>query len=104
MQALSTGDTFWIFAAAILLLPLAFAICVKFPLIVTLGFIAILFVFPASTWGQLEADNTIYARGTGIFYFSLLNILLWIAGAAALIRSVTEPDVTRSSSPFTGFL
>lgn len=103
MQALSTGDTFWIFAAAILLLPLAFAICVKFPLIVTLGFIAILFVFPASTWGQLEADNTIYARGTGIFYFSLLNILLWIAGAAALIRSVTEPDVTRSSSPFTGF-
>lgn len=103
MQALSTGDTFWIFAAAILLLPLAFAVCVKFPLIVTLGFVAILFVFPASTWGQLEADNTIYARGTGLFYFSLLNILLWVASAAALIRSVTQADVSRSSSPFTGF-
>ena len=103
MQALSAGDTFWIFIAAVCILPLAFAVCVKFPLAVTLGFIAILFVFPASTWGQLEADNTIYARGTGIFYFSLLNILLWVAGAAALMRSVSHPDLSRPARPFTGF-
>ena len=103
MQALSASDTFWIFAAALVLLPLAFAVCVKFPLGVTLGFIIILFVFPASTWGQLEAENTIYARGTGIFYFSLLNILLWVAGAAAVMRSVSHPDFLRSPSPFTGF-
>ncbi len=101
MQALSAADTIWIFAAAILLLPVALAVCLHFPLVVTLGLVAILFLFPASTWGQLETDNTIYARGTGIFYFSLLNLLLWIAGAATCIRRLRQSATGNTSSLFT---
>ncbi len=43
---------------------------------VALGFVAILALFSSSTWGQLQEENTLYARGTGMFHFSLLNLLL----------------------------
>jgi hypothetical protein len=103
MQTLSVSDAFWLLIAALLVLPAALALCLKLPAVVALGFVTILFAFSSSTWGQVEADNTIYARGTGLFYFSLLNILLWIAGAATLLRSLTKQQTAASRSPFSIF-
>jgi O-antigen ligase len=100
MQANAAGDSIWILAAALLLLPLAFAICLRLPALVTLSLLTILLTFSSSTWGQLDIDNTIYARGTGLFYFSLLNLLLWTAAAACLIRQLLNPQLPVTPSPF----
>ena len=100
MQATSSSDAFWLLAAALLLLPLAFAICLRLPALMALGLVGILFSFSASTWGQIEIDNTIYARGTGLFYFSLLNLLLWTAAAASIVRSASNRQRRLTPSPF----
>jgi hypothetical protein len=68
-----------------------FALCLKAPKIFVLGFLAVLFLFSSSTWGQLQVENTIYARGVGMFYFSLLNLALLVAGAATLVRKLANP-------------
>ncbi|MFM8463043.1 MAG: hypothetical protein ACKOA0_02930, partial [Burkholderiaceae bacterium] len=80
-------DPFLLLLAAVLSLPIAIAICLRMPAAVTLAFVAVLCIFSSSTWGQLQEENTIYARGTGMFAFSLLNLLLWVAAAAMLIRA-----------------
>lgn len=80
-------DPFLLLLAAVLLLPIAIAICLRMPARVTLAFVAVLCIFSSSTWGQLREENTIYARGTGVFAFSLLNLLLWVAAAAMFIRA-----------------
>ena len=102
----SAPDPFFLLLAAVLSLPIVIAVYLRAPAIVTLGFIAVLYVFSSSTWGQLQEENTIYARGTGLFAFSLLNLLLWAAAAAMLIRTRTHlPHQGKNlSSPFTVFL
>lgn len=45
--------------------------------------LAILVAFSGSSYGQLDAEKTIYGRGTGMLYFSLVNLFLW--GIAAVI-------------------
>lgn len=100
MQATSVSDAFWLLAAALLLLPLAFAICLRLPSLVALGLIGILFTFSASTWGQVDIDNTIYSRGTGLFYFSLLNLLMWTAALASVVRSMGNRQLPVTPSPF----
>lgn len=104
MQALSSGDAFSLLLAALIVLPLALAICIKLPQTVALGFVAILFLFSSSTWGQIDAENTLYSRGTGLLYFSLLNLLLWLAGAAIFIRQVDHAGARNAGSPFPLFL
>jgi len=69
-------DPFLLLLAAVLSLPIAIAICLRMPAAVTLAFVAVLCIFSSSTWGQLQEENTIYARGTGMFAFSLVNLLL----------------------------
>jgi O-antigen ligase len=76
---------------SLLIVPIVFAVCLKAPRLPVLGFIVVLFLFPYANWGQLVNENTIYARGAGLFYFSLLNILLLIAGIAALVRKLANP-------------
>lgn len=100
MQSMSAGESIGLLAAALLLLPLAFAVCLRLPAMVALGLVGILFSFSSSTWGQIEADNTLYARGTGLFYFSLLNLLLWTAAAASLVRRLGNRQVPTTPSPF----
>ncbi len=99
----STPDPFLLLAAALALLPLALAICLHAPAAVALGFVTVLCLFSASTWGQLQEENTIYSRGTGLFYFSLLNLLLWVAVAAALARQSLHRFRLRAASPFPSF-
>ncbi len=105
----SAPDPFLLLVAAVLSVPIAIAVCLRAPVMVTLGFVAILCVFSSSTWGQLQEENTIYARGTGIFAFSLLNLLLWTAAAAMLIRANTpgcniQAQGLKLQSPFPSFL
>lgn len=99
----SAPDPFWLLAAWLALLPLGFAVCLRLPATVALGFVAILCLFSSSTWGQLQEENTIYARGTGLFVFSLLNLLLWVAAAATLVRAMSSPKRLLPPSPFPKF-
>lgn len=100
MQAQSAAESLGLLFAALLLLPLAFAVCLRLPAVATLGLVGILFCFSSSTWGQIDADNTIYARGTGLFNFSLLNLLLWTAAAASLVRRLGNRQLPATPSPF----
>lgn len=97
----TTGDIILVLLAALLLVPAALAVCLRYPPLVTLAFIAVLSLFASSTWGQLQEENTIYSRGTGLFYFSLLNMLLWVAAAAAWLRALSQTHRTAAPpSPF----
>ncbi len=87
-----------------MVVPVALAICVRLPSLVSLGFVALLCLFSSSTWGQLQEENTLYARGTGLFFFSLINLLLWLACAAAAIRHAVIQQQSMMPSPFPKFL
>ena len=97
-------DPFWLLLVALITLPVAFAVCLRAPSSVALGFVLILCLFSSSTWGQLQEENTVYARGTGLFAFSLLNLLLWAAVAAATMRQLSNPDRRLPASPFPSFI
>ncbi len=96
-------NPFLLLAIALVLLPLALAVCLQAPASVALAFVAVLCLFSASTWGQLQEENTLYSRGTGLFYFSLLNLLLWVAVAAACVRAWASRYRPPVPSPFPAF-
>ena len=104
MPSASAADPFLILLAALMVVPVALAICVRLPSLVSLGFVALLCLFSSSTWGQLQEENTLYARGTGLFFFSLINLLLWLACAAAAIRHAVIQQQSMMPSPFPKFL
>ena len=104
MPSASPADPFLILLAALISLPAALAICLRLPSAVSLGFVGLLCLFSSSTWGQLQEENTLYARGTGIFFFSLMNLLLWLACAAAAIRYMVNQQNGMRPSPFPKFL
>ncbi|WP_194721528.1 O-antigen ligase family protein [Noviherbaspirillum malthae] len=86
--------------AACFLIPFVFAFVFKAPKYVAFGFLAVLFIFADSTWGQLNTDSgNIYSRGVGLFYFSLLNIVLVIAGVGVLIRRLANPQGPQLAPP-----
>ena len=91
MQAFSSTTIYLLLCFAILAIPCLFLLCIKRPNDLTLSFLAILFLFPASTWGQLDIENTIYSRGTGLLYFPLLNWLLWIAAIIVFTIQSKKP-------------
>lgn len=108
MQAISTTTVFILLFFAILAIPCLFLISIKRPYDLVLVFLTILFIFPASTWGQIDIENTIYSRGTGLLYFPLLNWLLWIAAIVLLTvqnKSQTiAPSPSTYSTPFAKYL
>ena len=104
MDATAASDIFLVLLAAVIALPFLLAACWHQPVGVTLTFVAILCLFSSSTWGQLQEENTLYARGTGLFYFSLINILLWVTVAAAVTRQSTNSATIKKSAPFSRFL
>ncbi len=99
MQAISSTTVFFLLLLAILAIPCLFLLCIKRPYDLSLMLLAILFLFPASTWGQLDIENTIYSRGTGLLYFPLLNWLLWIA--AIVLLTIQSKNYASSQSPST---
>ncbi len=68
------------------------------PTISVLVLIAILVAFSGSSYGQLDAERTIYSRGTGMLYFSILNFYLWGLGVAIALRNAFSP-VKHDSTP-----
>lgn len=90
--------------AAFILIPFVFGFVFKAPKYVVFGFLSVLLVFSDSTWGQLNADSgNIYSRGVGLFYFSLLNIVLIIAGIAVMIRRLANPQGLQLAPPLTKY-
>ncbi len=110
MRALSDAQVWLLLALALALLPVAILLCWRLPAVIALGFVAILCLFSSSTWGQLQEENTLYARGTGLLHFSLINLLLWVACAAAAMRALAQPPLARAPAmsgtraPFARFL
>ncbi len=90
MDMNAAHDVLLVLLACLLALPLAMGICLRHPALTTLALIAVLCVFSSSTWGQLQEENTLYSRGTGIFHFSLLNLLLWVAAASACVHRLHQ--------------
>lgn len=89
-DAADGADAFWLLGAALLIAPPALLVCLRLRPWIALAFVALLVLFSSSTWGQLQEENTLYARGTGLFYFSLLNLLLWLATAATVLRMLSH--------------
>ncbi|MDB5839416.1 MAG: hypothetical protein JWQ23_1368 [Herminiimonas sp.] len=92
-------NTLGIFLMWLMVIPIIFGLSLRVPKLVATGFIVVLFLFSSSTWGQLQAENTIYARGVGMFYFSLLNLALLIAGVATFVRKLANPYSTHLNLP-----
>src|SRR5690606_11251990 len=97
--AMSMQTTVFVFVMSLCTAGFIFALCLKAPQLFVLGFLGVLFLFSSSTWGQIEVQNTIYARGVGMFYFSLLNLALLVAGVAALVRKLANPGNPYLAAP-----
>lgn len=97
--ALTPAEVYTSLVAFLFLIPIVWGIFIKVPKLVVFGFIGVLFLFSDSTWGQLQAGNTIYSRGSGMFYFSLLNLVLLTAGIAALVKRLANPRGPQLAPP-----
>ncbi len=89
--------------ASLFIIPIIFGIFIKAPKLIVFGFIAVLFLFSDSTWGQLESQSTIYSRGAGMFYFSLLNLILLVSGVAALLKRLATPHGPELAPPISKY-
>ena len=100
---LGYGTPALVFLAAALLPLVAIALAVSRPTSVVFGYIAILMCFTQSSYGALEADRTIYSRGSGQLFFSFLNwILLGLALTLPFLArwSGNKPFRTNLGTPF----
>ncbi len=101
--SLSTAEVTLSLLASLLVIPIVWGFFIKTPKLVVLGFLLVLLLFSDSTWGQLNAGGTIYSRGSGLFYFSLLNLGLFAAAAAALLKRLADrgsPPLAPGLTPF----
>ena len=80
-----------------------FGACLKSPRLVVTGFIVLLFSFSSSTWGSADA-NTIYTRGTGIFYIPLVCLMLIVAGLATVVRKLANHRSALLSVPLMPYI
>lgn len=101
---LSPSETLAAFLLWLLAIPVIIGFCLKAPKLVALGFIFVLFMFSSSTWGQLQVENTIYSRGAGLFYYSLLNLILFVVGVGLLIRKLANPHSPYAVAPLSKYL
>lgn len=101
--ALTTNEVYFNLVAALFVIPIIFGFFFKAPKLVVLGFIGVLFMFSDSTWGELKSQSNIYSRGSGIFYFSLLNLVLLVSGVAALLKRLATPNSPRLAPPISKY-
>lgn len=97
--SLTPGEVFTNLVAALFIIPIVWGFVIKAPKLVVFGFIGVLFMFSDSTWGQLQQEGTIYSRGSGMFYFSLLNLVLLAAGVAVLAKRLLNPQGPQLAPP-----
>lgn len=101
--SLSPGEVYGNLLASLFVIPIVWGCFIKSPKLVVFGFIGVLFMFSDSTWGQLQIENTIYSRGSGMFHFSLVNLGLLAAGAAALIKRLADHGGPPLAPPMTKY-
>ncbi|MGH8806848.1 MAG: O-antigen ligase family protein [Noviherbaspirillum sp.] len=101
--SLTPTEVFTNLVVALFVIPIVWGIFIKAPKLVVFGFIGVLFMFSDSTWGQLQTENSIYSRGSGMFYFSLLNLVLLVAGVAALAKRLVNPQGPQLAPPITKY-
>jgi hypothetical protein len=90
-DTMTAAEVFSTLTIALLIIPLVLAVTLKAPKLVAYGFLAGLCMFSYSTWGELNASQTLYSRGVGMFYFSLINLALFVTGIAVLMRKLSTP-------------
>ncbi len=88
---------------ALVAIPIIIGTSLKNAKVTALALIAVLFMFGSSTWGETEIRNTIYSRGVGELSFSLINIFLFVAGSAVLIRKLTDPLYPNIAPPIANY-
>lgn len=99
----SPGEVITNLVAAFFVIPIIFGFFIKAPKLVVLGFLGVLICFSDSTWGELQTSNNIYSRGVGMFYFSLLNLVLFTSGFAVLLRRLANPGSSSVPNPMTKY-
>jgi hypothetical protein len=100
---LTPAEVYTNLVVALFVIPLVWGIFIKAPKLVVLGFLGVLFMFSDSTWGQLQAENSIYSRGSGMFHYSLLNLALLATGVAALVKRLVNPHGPQLAPPVTKY-
>ena len=100
---MTSFDTFFVSLIFAVVIPIIIIICIEKPKLAPLFFITVLFLFSDSTWGELNPVNTIYSRGSGLFNFSLLEIILLTSGFACLIRKLANPHHSRMAAPLSNY-
>ncbi len=101
--ALTPGEIIFNLLAALFVIPVVAGIFIKAPKLIVFGFIGVLFLFSDSTWGQLEQEATIYSRGAGMFYFSLLNLILLVSGFTAFLKRLANPHGPQLAPPISKY-
>jgi hypothetical protein len=102
-DAMSAAGTLATFLLALIVIPIIFGLVLKAPKLVVLGFLGVLFIHSDSTWGQLNIESTIYGRGTGLFYFSLINMALLVSGFAVLCKKLATPGSPHLAGPISKY-
>jgi hypothetical protein len=98
-DAITPAATLATFLLALVIIPIIVGVVLKAPKLMALGFLGVLFMFSDSTWGQMTVETSIYSRGTGMFFFSALNIILLIGGFALLCKKLAGPASPRLAPP-----
>ena len=100
---MNATEVFSTLTIALLIVPLVLAVSLKEPKLVVYGFLVAILMFRYSTWGEPVPTETIYARGVGIFHFSLVNLALFVAGVATLMRKLAKtlnPHLAAPLAPY----
>jgi len=101
--SLTSAEVYTNLVASLFVIPIIFGIFIKAPKLIVLGFLGVLFMFSDSTWGELKTQSNIYSRGAGMFYFSLLNLILLTSGVAALLKRMANPQGPQLAPPITKY-
>ncbi len=96
---MNATEVFSTLTIALIIIPLVLAVALKEPKLVVYAFIVAILMFRYSTWGELAPTETIYARGVGLFHFSLVNLALFVAGVATLMRKLANPASPQLAAP-----
>src|SRR6476661_6759301 len=85
---MDTTEVFSTLLIALLIIPVVLAVTLKAPKLVAYSFIVALCLFSYSSWGEIEIGNNLYSRGVGMFNFSLINLALFVAGIAVIMKKL----------------
>src|SRR4051812_16564757 len=90
-EPMSTAGSLGTLLLSLIVIAFIVASVIQTPKLVVFGFLCVLFMFADSTYGDLNTEGSIYGRGVGLFYFSLLNLGLLVAGFAVLCKRLAMP-------------